>query len=337
MCTVPVCSSTETSSVPVSAGAHPSDEKRGSRQREEGEQGEVSPRGDDDRHEDAADDEGDEEQPGPAVAEAHDERVLAGLRIRRDVAQVVHHQERGRERREGHRRREGDRRDLPRDDVRRPDGRDEPEEHEVEQLSVPGVAVRAGSPRVQPGGGDRRRADEDQPRRHDDGEHETRGRAETEGRDRRGAHGSRAGEPRGDETGRPDAPRVGSAHAVRVVVGEVGADLNRQRDDERQRGVPDHDMTRRTGHPDAHGDGGERRGKRPGSGRREPVGCPRHASRRLLEGSGAITAGAGSDGSPADGARRRRSGPPAPPRSCRRASSRPRRAAEHRRGRPRRR
>ncbi len=81
--------------------------------------------------------------------------------------------------------------------------------------------------------------------------------------ERRGAHLPGAGEPGRGEPQRPDAVEVGAPHAVRVVVGVVHTDLERERDSEGEQRGPEREpvhLGRGTG---THDDG--RRGGREGA------------------------------------------------------------------------
>src|SRR5258708_4057255 len=63
------------------------------------------------------------------------------------------------------------------------------------------------------------------------------------------------GAPRGHEPHRTDAHVVGAPHAVAVVVGVVGADLQREGDGQRARGAPSHEavVARSQARPDENG------------------------------------------------------------------------------------
>ena len=142
----------------------------------------------------------------------------------------------------------------------------------------------------------------------------------------------RAGDarPRRGEAERARAGRVGAAHAVGVVVGVVHADLERERDDEReQRSPPEHVARLGRGPPRCRRAPARPRRRASAAARPRATGAaPRgvpvgHASRPLRE---PVEVGAAL-------LEVRAACPPAPPRSCNRGASRRPRAAGCRRGR----
>ena len=163
---------------------------------------------------------------------------LPGDLVLRDVAQVVGHEHRAGEEADADAaepRLEVDRERLH---VRRPSGRDDPEEDEHEQLAEAVVAVGALAARVEPGGDDRDGADGEQPPLPgDDDERESGERGEREEAERDGEHVPRLRDARTGEARRADPVVVGAAHPVGVVVGVVHADLQRERDHEREQGA----------------------------------------------------------------------------------------------------
>ena len=105
------------------------------------------------------------ERAGAPVAEHDRQGALAGVDVGRDVAQVVGHQDRARQRPAADPAGEGRPGQPLGLDVRRPEHGDEPEEHEDGDLAEPAVAVRPARAGVGPGGGDRRRPHEQEPPR----------------------------------------------------------------------------------------------------------------------------------------------------------------------------
>ena len=159
---------------------------------------------------------------------------LPGAAVRVDVADVVDHQDRGRQ--QADRDREPERQPvevLELHVVRAVDG-DQPEEQEHEQLAHAGVAVGPGPAGVEDARGDRGGADGDD---HPAGD----GRQVDPGDDRDAErqpggveHAARRDQPgRGDAHGAEAVGGVGAALGVGVVVGEVGADLDEDRADQR--------------------------------------------------------------------------------------------------------
>ena len=162
--------------------------------------------------------------------------MLAGDAVRRDVAQVVDDQQGAGQQPTGTAATQATRCSRSTTHVRRADRGHEAEEHEHEQLAQPEVAVRAWAAGVEPGRGDRRDADDEQPprrRRRPAPEPATAATPKATNAARFTA--PRRGQPGGDEPNRPDAVVVGAAHAVAVVVGVVHADLQGQAHDERRR------------------------------------------------------------------------------------------------------
>src|SRR5207237_141974 len=157
-----------------------------------------------------------------------------------DVAQVVDNEQRNCKHSYGNRGADGQSREALGLHVRRADRGDEPEEDEDEELSEARIAVRARSAGVQPARGERRDADEQQPPVDRHRERQSGNTSDGEREQRRAAYRARRREPPADESYGPDAFRriIGAALAVAVIVGEVGADLDRKRRDERGGGAP---------------------------------------------------------------------------------------------------
>ena len=157
--------------------------------------------------------------------------------------------------------------------VRRTDRRDEAEEHEDEQLSEPGIAVRTPSAGVGPRGHDARGAHQQQPpvaRAHDDRSAGDRGDREPREGDRQ--HRARCGLARGGEAGGADALVVGAADAVAVVVGVVHTDLQGDRHDQAaQRDHPVELGARDEGRSRADDDRGDRERQGAQARRADPV------------------------------------------------------------------
>ncbi len=74
-----------------------------------------------------------------------------------------------------------------------------------------------------------------------------------------------------DETHRADAVLVGAADAVGVVVGVVDADLEEQRDDEREQRIAGVRLLHRVGRARSDEDGGDGGGQRAGARALDPL------------------------------------------------------------------
>ena len=167
--------------------------------------------------------------------------------VARDVPQVVHHEQRrgpAPHRRAAEHRREGEGRRL---DVRRAGGGHQPEEHEHEQLTEPGVAVGPRPTRVEPPRGHGSRAHHRQPPVDPQHQRHAGGHGDPEGHQHRPLHRGCVGQPVADQP-RGTLPRiriVGASHAVGVVVGVVGPHLHRHRHHQRADEPPPHELTDR--------------------------------------------------------------------------------------------
>ena len=157
------------------------------------------------------------------------------------------------------------------DDVGRPDGGDEAEEHEDEQLAETEVAVRLGAAGVPPRGEDRQRADEQQPPGGGERQYQSGHAGHGERQQRRPLHRAGAGQPAGDEAHRTDAHLVGAAHTVAVVVGVVHPDLQGEADDEREQRPPPDRLADPDGDARAECDGDDRGGQRARAGAEHPL------------------------------------------------------------------
>ncbi len=211
-----------------------------------------------------------EEPAGARIAHPYGQGLLAGFPIGRDVAKVVHHQQRAREAADRHARGEGEPGQPLGEDVGGSGRGHDPEEHEDEQLAEPVVAVGLGAAGVEPPCGDGGGPDHEQLRPDDRGE----------GLLQRWPPPRRRRAPRASTAPAEASPlptkRIGPTrtvsvplHAVAVVVGVVRADLQRQRHDERGADPPPDDasaLANGTGGPDGHRHDGSGQGARPGAG-----------------------------------------------------------------------
>ena len=202
----------------------------------------------------------------------------------------------------------------------------EPEEQEHEHLAEAGVAVGPRAAGVEDAGGDRDGADGEDLRAGDgrqvDADAERRGERDP-GRVRAPA-AARSARTTVTRTGPEPVGGVGAALGVRVVVGEVGPDLDQDRAGERgDERAPADVVAPRTAPPPC---------------RPAPARSPRAASAaarpspRCETGSRSLR---GTSRSRASGPPGTSCGPPGPPRTCRRGASRRARAAGSRSGRPR--
>ena len=171
--------------------------------------------------------------PRAVAAEAHRERLLVRPPVRVHVADVVDDQDRRRQQPDGDRQRER----LPRQLLdlyeERPGDGDDAEEEEDEHLAEPGVAVWPWPSRVEDAGENREHPDDD--------DHRARHRGEVDpgsGRDPKRDPGRDEDAPGRDQAGRghPHRPEpidgVGAPLRVRVIVDEVGPDLDEDAADE---------------------------------------------------------------------------------------------------------
>ena len=179
----------------------------------------------------------------------------------------------------------------------RPRHGDDPEEQEHEHLSQPLIAIRFRAARVEHAGQDRGRPDHEQlPPGHDDevdaGEH-----SDAEGEVGRDQDLTGRDEPAGRDPYRAKPVLgVGAPTRIGVVVGEVGADLDEHRADQRgdepqrvehvqvtrERGTDQHGCDRRRQGPHARGHQPDANAARPGG---LPCRC-HHARRGNFEKSG---------------------------------------------------
>ena len=198
------------------------------------------------------------------VAEHHGQRALARRRVGRDVAQVVGDQDRA-----------GERADAGRGE---PAGRAGACRSGRTSCRAPPPGRRTRTPSPRRGRGSRRAASRrcrtrrrrSQPRRPAAATTPTWRRAPgrrpspRRSRERRALHRPRPVVSAGaDQPQRSDPVGVGAADPVGVVVGVVHADLQGQRDDQREERLPPHGVRRRT----------PRRRCRPGRGRRPRAAC----------------------------------------------------------------
>ena len=140
---------------------------------------------DDDRHE-RADHADAVQHPRPPVAQPHRQRPLAARLVRRDVAEVVRHQDRDRQQAHHHATPPGGGRHGLHHHVRRAARGHEPEEQEHHQLAEAEARVRTRSARIQERGHQGERShDQDQRRRRRERQCEAADRSEPE-RDERG-------------------------------------------------------------------------------------------------------------------------------------------------------
>jgi hypothetical protein len=192
---------------------------------------------------------GDVEIPGPNPAEPDGDRLLARFPVRLDVAQVVGLEERRRQQADGHAHPEGE---GPREweaedrertdralDVGRAGGGHQPEEDEDQHLAEAEVAVGVLASGIGPTRQPAEEADRNEPVGDPDGQDESGHARHSEGRKGGKLHLSHRRQLAGDETDRADANLVGAAHAIGVVVDVVGADLQAERDHQRQERVHD--------------------------------------------------------------------------------------------------
>ncbi len=211
-----------------------------------------------------------------AVAEAHGQGVLAHLGVARDVAEVVHHQQRGGQHAHRHRGPQAECREVAELHVGGAGRGDDAEEHEHEELAEAGVAVGPRASRVEPPGGDGQGTDHEQLPAHGHGQRQARHTGDAERGERRELHRPGLGQALPDEAHRTDALGVvvGAPDAVAVVVGEVGAHLQGERHDQGGRGAPPDQPAcghaHRAGGADGHGHDGRRKRARPGSGHPGP-------------------------------------------------------------------
>src|SRR5262249_14363368 len=108
-------------------------------------------------------------------------------------------------------------------------GGDEAEEDEDEEIAEPVVAERPGAAGVEPAGGDREDADGDDRPAADRREREAEGHRDAERDPRRALDRRRLDQPALRHPPGTDPLGVGAPLEVRVVVGEVGADLDEER------------------------------------------------------------------------------------------------------------
>ena len=124
---------------------------------------------------------------------------------------------------------------------------------------------------VEPGGEDAEQPDAHEPPGRGRSEDQADQRGGTERRERSGLHGAGSGGAAADEAQRTDPVLVGAADAVGVVVGVVHPDLQEQRDEQSERGLPPHRLV----HPQRDRGPGQHRGyrsrQRPGSRPRDPL------------------------------------------------------------------
>jgi hypothetical protein len=156
-------------------------------------------------------------------------------------------------------------------DERRAAHRDEAEEHHHEHVAQAVVAERPRPTGVRHAREDRGDADRDHrpAGRRDEVEAEQRGNAER--RDHRALHRRGADQPGADRAHRADAiGAVGAALGVEHIVGEVGADLDRERSGERRQGGAPRDAAARRGDRGADDDRHDRRGQRAQPGGADP-------------------------------------------------------------------
>ena len=185
--------------------SHATDRTHGEGQRDQREQGAGPVDGD---HGDAGErdrEAPDVEHPRAGVAETHGQRALARDTVSGDVAEVVHDEQRDGEEADRDRRQEIEGMETGRLHVRRAGRGHEAEEDEHEQLPEPGIAVRPRTAGVEPSGGDRQAADDEQLRADRDRERQARHRSDAERGERGPADRGGRGETRCHETDRPDA------------------------------------------------------------------------------------------------------------------------------------
>ena len=216
------------------------------------------------------------ERAGVAVAEHHRQRALADDAVARDVAQVVGHQHRAGQHADADRADERARAERPGSasapcraprPARRT--RTRPPRRARRSRRAAGRRCRTRPPAMHTA------PDGDQPPLPRQRHQRQPGQAGDREADERGvAHGRRRGRPRADQPQRPDPLVVGAADAVGVVVGEVDADHQRDRDDQREQRPPRRDRAARRSPPRC----------RPAPGRSRSAACaaarPRSIARR---------------------------------------------------------
>ena len=161
---------------------------------------------------------------------------------------------------------------------------DQTEEHEHRDLAESQIPVRLCAAGVEPRARDAQPADHDQPRRADHGKRQPRRGRHPEADQRCGEHRTRRRQPGSDQPQRSGADVVGAADAVGVVVGVVDPDDHRDRDDQRQQGLPPHRAVqpgRGTGPRDHRGDG---IGQGPRTGTLDPLRDTGHERHRFTAG-----------------------------------------------------
>ena len=217
---------------------------------------------------------------------------------------------------------------LDLDEVGAGDG-DDPEEQEHEHLAEPLVAVRSRAAGVEHAGEDRGGADEQQlaSRRPRSGRCRRAPRCRTRRTSRPAPAAGGTSPPAVTRTGPEAVLGVGAAARVGVVVGEVRADLDEDRADQRREEAQRVEDVRVAGQ---RGADQHRRDR----GRQRPRRRAAISQMRAPPLGGSVAGGrpsrlrpAGTSRSRAGASRGTRCGPPAPPRSCRRAGSRRGRAA----------
>ena len=299
-CSSPVRASARFRRRAVGVGAHEAHERDGRRQGDQRQQqprrgrgrsaGQLADRPRQRRGQERAVDHQPEHRPCPRAAEAHGQRALARAAVGLDVAHVVDHEDRRGEQADWH----GEHERLPADllglHVVRAGHRHEPEEQEHEDLAQALVAVGPRPAGVEHAGQDRGGADGQQ---HRPGQRDQVGAAQHGQREAHvggDEHLTRGHEAAGGHAHGPEAVvGVGAAARVGVVVGQVRADLDEDRAEQRGDEPADAQVDHRHGQRRAHEHRRDGGGQRPRPRRHEPDahrGRPRYGRRGNLEKSG---------------------------------------------------
>jgi o-succinylbenzoate---CoA ligase len=236
---------------------------KGDGQRDQAEQTKRTPQSGQRSQQERTGDEPTEEFTSAPVAETHCERALSGNGVPWDIAQVVGDKQRARETAHGRSGDECQRRHTVGLHVTRPDGGNQTEEHEHEDLTEPEIAVGLGTTGVKPAGEHAERTDNKQFSAGGQRQQSTGNTGNTKGGEGSGLDLRSGLQPRGHESYRSHPNIVRASHAIGVVIGEIRRNLQRQRNNHRRTHAPPHqtadplaDGTRRAD-GDRHNGGGK--------------------------------------------------------------------------------